>query len=128
MGVRCHIITNKGSKYGDHGTRKIPQVIGAEKVVPARRVVSMTGDGGFLSSSYGRRRISGRRRSIVPTNTPALASPCCQSLPTPSQGPNAMKAAPAPVLAMMSDGERPTLAFTQWALEQPPPAADIWQD
>jgi hypothetical protein len=39
-----------------------------------------------------------------------------------------MKAAQAPVLAMMSDGERPTLVFTQWALEQPPPAADIWQD
>jgi hypothetical protein len=49
-------------------------------------------------------------------------------LPTPSQGPNAMKAAQAPVLAMMIEGERPNLVFTQRALEQQPPAADIWQD
>jgi thiamine pyrophosphate-dependent acetolactate synthase large subunit-like protein len=32
---------------GDHGTRKIPQLIGADKVLPALRVVSMFGDGGF---------------------------------------------------------------------------------
>jgi hypothetical protein len=43
----CHIITNKGRKYGDLGTRKIPQLIGAEKVLQARHVVSMSGDGGF---------------------------------------------------------------------------------
>jgi hypothetical protein len=33
-------------QYGGHGTRKIPQMIGAEKALP-RHVVSMSGDGAF---------------------------------------------------------------------------------
>ena len=35
------------NKYGDLGTRKIPKVIGAEKILPVRHVMSMPGDGGF---------------------------------------------------------------------------------
>jgi hypothetical protein len=38
---------NKRGKYGDLGTRTIPHVISGEKIVPARQVVSMSGDGGF---------------------------------------------------------------------------------
>jgi thiamine pyrophosphate-dependent acetolactate synthase large subunit-like protein len=41
------IITNTGRKNGDLGTGTIPKVIGAEKVLPAREVMSMSGDGGF---------------------------------------------------------------------------------
>jgi hypothetical protein len=47
MEVRSHTITKEKRRHGDHGTRKIPQVIGAEKAGPARDVVSMPGDGGF---------------------------------------------------------------------------------
>ena len=36
-----------GKKVWALGTRKIPQVIGAKKVIPARQVVSMAGDGCF---------------------------------------------------------------------------------
>jgi DNA-binding CsgD family transcriptional regulator len=44
---RCHTITKQRREYRDPGTRMIPQVIGTEKVPPARQVVSMSGDDGF---------------------------------------------------------------------------------
>jgi len=45
--VCCQTIFKAKRQYGGHGTRKIPQVISAEKVLPARQVVSMSGDGCF---------------------------------------------------------------------------------
>jgi hypothetical protein len=47
MGVCCHIITKERRKYGERGMCTIPQVIGAEKVLPARQLLSRSGDGGF---------------------------------------------------------------------------------
>jgi hypothetical protein len=47
MGACYQTIAKERRKYGDHGTRQITQVIGAENVLPSRQVVSLSGDGGF---------------------------------------------------------------------------------